>query len=68
MILYFRMRDTEVKYENYENRNVIHKNFGKGRVISSYESDNGKIVLVIKFDALDTNRNIYADFYGMRVF
>ena len=65
MILYFRMRDTEVKYEN---RNVIHKNFGKGRVISSYENDNGKIVLVIKFDALDTNRNIYADFYGMRVF
>lgn len=54
--------------KNYENRNVIHKNFGKGRVISSYENDNGKIVLVIKFDALDTNRNIYADFYGMRVF
>ena len=25
--------------KNYENRNVIHKNFGKGRVISSYESD-----------------------------
>ena len=54
--------------KNYENRNVIHKNFGKGRVISSYESNNGKTVLVIKFDALDTERSIYADFYGMRVF
>ena len=54
--------------KNYESRNVIHKNFGKGRVISSYESGNGKTVLVIKFDALDTERSIYADFYGMRVF
>lgn len=54
--------------KNYENRNVIHKNFGKGRVISSYVSDNEKTVLVIKFDALNTERCIYADFYGMRVF
>ena len=53
--------------KNYENRNVIHKNFGKGRVISSYENK-GKTVLVIKFDALNTERSIYADFYGMRVF
>lgn len=55
--------------KNYENRNVIHKNFGKGRGISSYVNEkNNRLVLVIKFDALDTNRNIYADFYGMRVF
>ena len=55
--------------KNYENRNVIHKNFGKGRVISSYVNEkNNRLVLVIKFDALNTNRNIYADFYGMRVF
>lgn len=54
--------------KNYKNRNVIHKNFGKGRVISSYENNNGKTVLVIKFDALNTERSIYADFYGMRVF
>ena len=54
--------------KNYENRNVMHKNFGKGRVISSYVSDNGKTVLVIKFDTLTTERCIYADFYGMRVF
>lgn len=54
--------------KNYENRNVIHKNFGKGRVISSYENDNGKTVLVIKFNALNTERCIYEDFYGMRVF
>ncbi len=54
--------------KNYENRNVIHKNFGKGRVLSSYASDEGKTVLVIKFDALDNKRYVYADFYGMRVF
>ena len=28
--------------KNYENRNMIHKNFGKGRVVSSYESDIGE--------------------------
>lgn len=54
--------------KNYENRNVIHKNFGKGRVISSHINDEGKTVLVIKFDTLTTERCIYADFYGMRVF
>ena len=54
--------------KNYENRNVIHKNFGKGRVVSYYVSDNGKTVLVIKFDTLTTERCIYADFYGMHVF
>ena len=54
--------------KNYENRNVIHKNFGKGRVVSSHINDEGKTVLVIKFDALDSERSIYADFYGMRVF
>ena len=55
--------------KNYENRNVIHKNFGKGRVISSYVNEkNNRLVLIIKFEALDTNRNIYADFYGMHVF
>ena len=53
---------------NYENRNVIHKNFGKGRVISSYENDEGRTVLVIKFDNLDAERFVYADFYGVRVF
>ena len=54
--------------KKYENRNVIHKNFGKGRVVSSYINDVRKTVLVIKFDALDSERSIYADFYGMRVF
>lgn len=69
MVLYFCMGGIRrYNMKNYENRNVIHKNFGKGRVISSYESDNGKTVLVIKFNALDTERSIYADFYGMRVF
>ena len=53
---------------NYENRNVIHKNFGKGRVIFSYENDEGRTVLVIKFDNLDVERFVYADFYGVRVF
>ena len=28
----------------------------------------GKTVLVIKFDALDSERSIYVDFQGMRVF
>ena len=55
--------------KDYTNRNVIHKNFGKGRVLSSYISEkNNRLVLVIKFDALDTERSIYGDFYGMRVF
>ncbi len=54
--------------KNYENRNVIHKNFGKGRVISSYEGNEGRTVLIIKFDNLDTERFVYVDFYGMRVF
>lgn len=39
--------------KDYVNRNVIHKNFGKGRILSSYASDEGKTVLVIKFDALE---------------
>ncbi len=54
--------------ELYANRNVIHKNFGKGVIIDSYISDNGKNVVVVKFDALETERRIYADFYGMRIF
>lgn len=53
--------------KNYENHIVIHKNFGKGKVISTYDMC-GKTVLVIKFEALDNTRAIYADFYGMRVF
>ena len=52
---------------NYIDRNVIHKNFGKGKVLSTYETK-GKTVLVIKFDMLETERSIFADFYGMRVF
>lgn len=54
--------------KDYKNRNVIHKNFGKGKIISSYENNDGKLVFVIKFEALDNERMIYADFYGMRVF
>jgi hypothetical protein len=51
--------------KKYENRNVIHKNFGKGRVVSSYENNEGKTVLVIKFESLDKERMVYSDFYGM---
>lgn len=51
----------------YANKNVIHKNFGKGRILYSY--NNGKKdIVVIKFDALNTERHVYADFYGMRIF
>ena len=51
----------------YVNRHVIHKNFGKGKIIGSYVNGNRDVV-VIKFDCLDTERHIYADFYGMRIF
>ena len=54
--------------KNYVNRNVIHKNFGKGKIISSYENVDGKTVIVVKFDALDKERYVFADFYGMRIF
>jgi len=48
--------------------NVIHKNFGKGRILSSYVNEEDRLVFVIKFDALEKERKIYADFKGMRVF
>ena len=53
--------------KDYTNHTVIHKNFGKGKVLSFYEKDN-RTVLIIKFDALDNERHVFSDFYGMRIF
>jgi hypothetical protein len=49
-----------------ENDLVIHKIFGKGKVLRTYENENGRKVAVVKFDELDTHRSIYFEFLGMK--
>lgn len=44
---------------------VLHCFFGSGRIVGSHTDKNGKEVLDIQFDSLDTVRSIMADFGGM---
>lgn len=46
--------------------NVEHEVFGRGVVINKYNNALNKVVLVVKFNALRTERNIVANFIGIR--
>ena len=46
--------------------NVEHEVFGRGVVINKYNNALNKVVLVVKFNALRTKRNIVANFIGIR--
>lgn len=45
---------------------VFHSAFGKGKVVSVEKTRFG-LTYVIKFDSLNTNRNIFADFKGLSI-
>lgn len=45
---------------------VKHEVFGFGTIKDKYNNSLNKVVLVVKFDSLETNRNIVAGFYGIR--
>ena len=45
---------------------VFHDVFGRGVVLNTYKNSLNKTVLVVKFDALQTERNIVANFDGIR--
>jgi len=45
---------------------VVHKLFGAGVILASYTSHSGADVVEVKFDRLETNRNILADTKAMK--
>ena len=45
---------------------VEHDVFGRGIVKNKYNNTLNKVVLMIQFDTLQTERNIVANFYGIR--
>ena len=45
---------------------VEHDVFGRGVVRNKYNNILSKVVLVVQFDALQTERNIVANFNGIR--
>lgn len=45
---------------------VEHEVFGRGVVRNKYSNTYKKVVVVVQFDALQTERNIVADFNGIR--
>ena len=45
---------------------VEHDVFGQGVVMNKYNNTLNKVVLVVQFDTLQTERNIVANFNGIR--
>ena len=45
---------------------VEHDVFGRGVVMNKYNNTLNKVVLVVQFNALQTERNIVANFIGIR--
>ena len=45
---------------------VEHEVFGRGVVMNKYNNTLNKVVLVVQFDSLKTERNIVANFNGIR--
>ena len=45
---------------------VYHRLFGEGKVISTYRARSGADVVEVKFNRLQTNRNILADTKAMK--
>ena len=45
---------------------VEHDVFGQGVVMNKYNNTLNKVVLVVQFNALQTERNIVANFNGIR--
>ena len=57
----------KMKGERYRiGDNVEHEVFGRGVVMNKYNNGLNKVVLVAKFNALQTERNIVANFIGIR--
>ena len=47
--------------------NVVHDVFGDGVIVDKiYNRCTKKPIIVVKFNSLNTNRNIVASFYGIR--
>lgn len=56
-----------MKGERYKNGDrVVHDVFGRGVVRSKYSNPSKKVVVVVQFDKLETERNIVANFHGIR--
>ena len=61
-------RKRKMKGELYKiGDKVVHDVFGNGVIVDKiYSRYTKKLIIVVKFDSLNTNRNIVASFYGIR--
>ena len=61
-------REVKMKGEIYKiGDEVVHDVFGDGVIVDKiYNRYTKKPIIVVKFNSLDTNRNIVASFYGIR--
>lgn len=61
-------KDVKMKGEIYKiGDEVVHDVFGDGVIVDKiYNRYTKKPIIVVKFNSLNTNRNIVASFYGIR--
>lgn len=65
--IFLSIREVEMKGERYKIGDaVIHQIFGYGLIVDKFVNKNWRVILIVKFDSLETNRNILANFYGIK--